>query len=190
MNRTLFLALITLFLVERAGPVMAQGMDPCPEAANALTTTPDDLSKVQADIDRFTLCLERAQLLKRLNDLATENEASLLGLSEDNPGFLLGAQTGFDNLPTFDRQAVVNPESILPEEPVEEVLPEGWVILSIFGSGTNLSAKITKADGTLAQVREGDRLPDDKMVRTITPTSVILTEGGSDEELNWHEESQ
>ena len=36
--------------------------DPCPAPEAALNQTPDDLAKVQADIDRFTLCVQRAQL--------------------------------------------------------------------------------------------------------------------------------
>ena len=46
--------------------------DPCP-APTAASATPDDLAKVQEDIDRFTLCVERAQLLERLNESVLKN---------------------------------------------------------------------------------------------------------------------
>jgi hypothetical protein len=47
--------------------------DPCPSPKSALQNTPNDLAKIQEDIDRFTLCVERAQLLERLNTLVEKN---------------------------------------------------------------------------------------------------------------------
>ena len=67
----------------------ATGMpnDPCPNLRGASANAPDDLSKVQQDIDRFTLCVQRAQLLERLNENAIrsiENTDKALGLSAPN----------------------------------------------------------------------------------------------------------
>lgn len=47
--------------------------DACPEPRTALSETPDDLARIQEDITRFTLCVQRAQLLERLNELAQAN---------------------------------------------------------------------------------------------------------------------
>ena len=167
--------------------------DPCPEANTALSQTPDDLSTVQADIDRFTLCVERAQLLRRLNDLATENEESLLGLSPQNPGFSLGGDPVLDTLPTFDREAVLNPNANaapVPDPGRVDIDQDGWVILSVFGAGQNLSAKIAKSDGTLAQVKAGDLLPDGARVKSVSSTAVVLNVEGSEQSLDWLESDQ
>jgi type IV pilus biogenesis protein PilP len=177
-----------------ARPAAAQEGDPCPEIGQALSQAPDDLSKIQMDIDRFTLCVERAQLLKRLNDLATENEEALLGLPSDNPGLQLGTEPQNPPLPTFDRSAI-NPAP--QEEPLPEVeepplpIPENkWVIVNIFGAGQTLSAKLIRADRTLAQVKPGDSLPDGARVNAITPTSVTLQTEDGEEQLDWLEEDQ
>jgi len=95
-------------------PAMQNGQlvgDPCPSPSKALASSPDDLAKVQEEIDRFTLCVQRAQLLERLNEstLKSDNvyDASL-GLapytSVENGGApaapgLPGAQKGMPPLP-------------------------------------------------------------------------------------------
>lgn len=47
--------------------------DPCPSPKGAMANTPGDMAKVQEEIDRFTLCVERAQLVERLNTLVEKN---------------------------------------------------------------------------------------------------------------------
>jgi len=99
-------------------PAMQNGQlvgDPCPSTSKALASSPDDLAKVQEEIDRFTLCVQRAQLLERLNEGTLKNESvydASLGLSPYSsteittrpsgapgaPG-LPGAQRGMPPLP-------------------------------------------------------------------------------------------
>jgi type IV pilus biogenesis protein PilP len=167
--------------------------DVCPDAPEALRASPDDLSKVQADIDRFTLCVERAQLLKRLNDLATENEDALVGASPNNPGFSLNNEpVDFD---PFDAQALLNGGN----EPVSTTIntPQGpqdmlfetddWVILNVFGTGNDLSAKLAKNDGSFMQVKTGDELPDGATVSAVSAVKVSVTEDGKTRTLRWYE---
>src|SRR5690606_5999975 len=47
----------------------------CPEPSDALGNVPSRLDELQADIDRYTLCLNRAELLLKLEDLRTQNNA-------------------------------------------------------------------------------------------------------------------
>jgi len=60
--------------VSNSGP--SSSGDPCPAPQGALQNSPDDLAKVQEEIDRFTLCVQRAQLLERLNESAMKNQES------------------------------------------------------------------------------------------------------------------
>ncbi|MBU6235863.1 MAG: hypothetical protein KGQ41_08460, partial [Alphaproteobacteria bacterium] len=53
------------------------GFDPCPAPQEAVNASPDDLAKVQEDIDRFTLCVARAQLLERLNETAKDTDVAI-----------------------------------------------------------------------------------------------------------------
>ncbi len=151
------------------GPALAQvGEDPCPLPKTALRQTPTDLAAVQADIDRYTLCLERARLIKRLNDLATENDAMLAGFSSGNPGMTLN-------------------ETLLSEPPqeAEQSEPEKvWEILEIFGPVNELEARLMR-DSAIIQVRAGELLPDGNSVDEITPTEVIISGNAGRSVLGW-----
>ena len=144
--------------------------DPCPVPEAALGQTPTDLATVQADIDRYTLCLERAQLIKRLNDLATENDATLSGFGNRNPGLSLD-------------------ERLLSESQEEENESETeagttWKILEIFGSAKKLEARLIK-DASVIQVRAGELLPDGTRVEKVTPTEVIISDREEKSVLAW-----
>lgn len=191
-NKAFLLMMASLLFASFASPARAQQADPCPEAVSALSSMPDDLSKVQADIDRFTLCVERAQLLKRLNDLALENEQNLQGINSANPGFALGGGPE-NNFPTFDRDAILGMDE--PQQPYyDEYAPDysentydGWAIVNIFGVGSDLQAKLSRSDGERAQVREGDKLEDGTKVVKITPVSIEVSEKGKTRLLSWLE---
>lgn len=164
--------------------------DPCPVPVVEMAKTPDDLAKVQADIDRYTLCVERAQLLQRLNDLAIENQEKLTGgesggLSSDNPGMMLApgefAAKRDEILGAGDLSGMMG-ES-------QPSSPEGWVILSVFGSSDGLQARLGQSNGELAQVRQGDTLYDGAVVQSITSTGVTLDVEGEKEVLKWVETS-
>lgn len=159
--------------------------DPCPKAIDALSASRGDLSDIQADIDRFTLCVERAQLLKRLNDLALENEDDLMDLNMDGPGFEMDSNP-FANIPTFDPSILQERDETEFQEPSNFNIND-WVILSIFGTGKDLNAKIARRDGSLAQVQTGDSLPDGTRISSVTATSVTLSANGELRTLTWFE---
>lgn len=186
------------------GPVRATGtastmgalpVDPCPMPSDELARAPDDLAKVQADIDRYTLCMERAQLLQRLNDVAMENQEKLnqsSGVGSSNPGMQLGG-TNAPSMEDMRAQIMGSVNSQLLEgggaqQPAPPSSDE-WMIIRVLGASGGLSAQIGKTDGTLARVREGDTLPDGSSVNSVSATSVSITQDGKRKELRWNHES-
>lgn len=166
----------------------AQIADPCPSSMTGLAgKTPDDLSIVQADIDRYTLCAKRAELLKKLNELAVENDLALknsAGLK--NPGMVLGATV---DAPPAGPDAPLIPASTGEDsESASEAVDDGrWKIVEIFGAAGKLQAKLSKADGAVARVKAGSVLPGGGKVVAITPVRVTLQEAGGESELAWRE---
>jgi hypothetical protein len=57
-------------------PVMAAD-DLCPQDSAAVKNVPGDVAGVQADIDRLNLCVERAKLLKQMDDIAKQRSEVL-----------------------------------------------------------------------------------------------------------------
>lgn len=164
--------------------------DPCPLPSDELSRAPDDLAKVQADIDRYTLCMERAQLLQRLNDVAMENQEKLnqsSGVNTGNPGMQLGGNT-----PTMEDIRAQIMGSIAGEQfgdaPAQTApAPSEWTIIRVTGASGGLAAQLGKSDGTLARVMAGDSLPDGSQVNSVSATSVSITQDGERKELRWHQ---
>ncbi len=158
--------------------------DPCPSLEEILSRkTPDDLSLVQADIDRYTLCAKRAELLKQLNEISTENEKTLGATSPQNPGMMLpGAGQAIAALPP-------EPQTPPPAlQPASMPMDDGnWKIREIFGSSGNLQAKLAKSDGNVVQVKAGAKLPDGSHVLVITPLHVTLRSAAGETDLSWQE---
>lgn len=163
--------------------------DPCPATQEGSPPPPDDLSSLQADIDRFTLCAERAEMLKRLNDATLDKDAGNgeeADTTPENPGFRLRTPTA-----AKQKQPLVPPvsEDDLKPPPGEAsgavVDPGEWVIVNIFGSGQGLQVRLRKADGSVAQAKTGTVLPDGWTVQQVSTSGVALTKGGQDKLLTW-----
>jgi type IV pilus biogenesis protein PilP len=147
--------------------------DPCPVPQVALSETPNDLAKIQADIDRYALCVERAQLLQRLNNLALENGQNMTGM---NPGFMLD-----------HGKLAISGKDLGTEEEQEKDVPDEWQVLEIYGTLGKLQAKVMKA-GIIIQVAEGEDLPGGKTVAAISPNQVTVMDGGKGPvNLDWVE---
>lgn len=185
--------LFCVFLFAKAVPAQAQSVDdPCPALEDILSgKTPDDLSLVQADIDRYTLCAKRAELLKKLNELTVENEKAVGGgAGVQNPGMTLGKGTPKAVFPPI--VPVVNIPPVAPVAPVdgEDVPAEddgSWKIVEIFGVSGKLQAKLTKSDGSVARVKAGTALSDGGSVVAITPVHVTIRNADGETELSWKE---
>ncbi|MCB9979181.1 MAG: type IV pilus biogenesis protein PilP [Rhodospirillales bacterium] len=165
--------------------------DPCP-APGSSETSAGDMALLQADIDRFSLCAERAESLKKLNEATMGKKgAEGVGPAEpnpllDNPGFRL-------RRPPEDRgnQIAIPP---VPEKDLEpprerESKPkrlQEWSIVNIFGSSGGLQVRLRKDDGSVAQARAGAVLSDGWTVKQVSTSGVVLGKAGQpDKTLTW-----
>lgn len=74
----------------------------CPDLEELRANAPSDMAGVQADIDRMKLCVERAQLLQQLDQVAQDrkkilDEANGISSSGGNPNG--GFSTGMNGIP-------------------------------------------------------------------------------------------
>jgi type IV pilus biogenesis protein PilP len=182
--------------------------NPCPEPKRALSSTPDDMAKIQEDITRFTLCVQRAQLLERLNELAQSNIETIdtaLNLTVSNqppvtdgnatPGIM--PSVPMPQLPESvtrlleDSDASDSPGTIgsgvsSMEQPPKR--PSPWRVRDIQGAGGSISARLINNDGMMFKVKQGDNLPEDGgKVQSLSNTMVIIARDGDTEILKWVE---
>ncbi|MAZ00101.1 MAG: hypothetical protein CMH32_06165 [Micavibrio sp.] len=165
------------------------GDELCPSPDTALKQTPDDLSSIQSDIERFSLCVKRAELLQSLNSLAQKNKESLLGM----PDIQAITQEAIGALPplapvdnTFtaeDFARTLGNDNDGTEVAMEDTRTP-WLINDIYGVGANLKARITSTEGEIANVHEGDMLSDGLEVFSISRTGIVLR-GDEDIRLDW-----
>ncbi len=177
--------------------------DPCPEPKQALENTPNDLKNIQEDITRFTLCLQRAQLLNRLNDLAKENLDTINTTFDDKVTGLMEAVEP----PQMPQIAMPAAPSIPSVEPLSEdggeedattstpmpmaqpapSLPNStWMIREVTGRGGELVAILVDDQDNLTQVKSGETLPDsDMVVETVSPTEVSVKSNDDIIKLDW-----
>jgi len=175
--------------------------DPCPTPKAAMANDPDDLAKVQEDIDRFSLCVQRAQLLERLNDSALKSASATdaaLGLSMGGAGMgvpmpgvtpgmppLPAAAMGDNNsAPVSEITPTVSEENDVPET-VAEAPKATWVIREIFGSSVDMQARLISPEGDEVKVKTGSRLPDGAAVTSISPSGVSIRVGKDVKTLVW-----
>lgn len=189
--------------------------DPCPSPKGAMANTPGDMAKVQEEIDRFTLCVERAQLVERLNSLVEKNletvdsvliPATTLpplpvgdGTSPGMPG-LPGAQGGtMMPAPTGNTVSPISENDIansvadriskaqaeIPGMMPEEPQEPEWQIREIYGIGNSLQARLLSTEGKIARVRQGDVLPDESRVIEVSKTRVKIKKDKEEIDLDW-----
>lgn len=170
--------------------------NPCPEPKKAMGSTPDDLAKIQEDITRFTLCVQRAQLLERLNELAESNIETIdtaLNLTAQNtldgnavPGIMPSVP-----MPQMSDSAA----QLLQDEPQSNFAPmpsqpqeSSWRIRNIEGKGGAISAQLVHGNGTLLKVKTNQALPEGSgRVISISQTSVRIEQDGQKQTLQWVE---
>jgi len=168
--------------------------DPCPNLRGASANAPDDLSKVQLDIDRFTLCVQRAQLLERLNDSAmrsVQDTDRALGLGTPGAGALAAgmpplpadalAGASVEPLPTASGAAVAT----TPAATATPAPSRNWTIREIYGSSVDMEARLLSPDGDEFKVKKGTRLPDSSVVTSVTPGGVSIDSGKGSKSLEW-----
>lgn len=200
MNARIVLA--TVLLGVAGFPAMAQQntWDLCPQPTAALNSVPANIDQLQADIDRFTLCLNRAELLLKLEDLKTQNTrdgaTSTAGgmdlpiepmpLNAQQAGQLLGADTQAAAPAAPLDTGLTSPDSVVSKK---EAPPEkDYVIREVRGLGGGLVARVQSPDGNYEQVKIGDKLADGATVTAINTTQVtVQTKDGAVKRLGWED---
>jgi len=174
--------------------------NPCPDPRRALSETPNDLKVIQEDITRFTLCLQRAQLLTRLNELAEDNIDTINSTLDKkietmaaNMAPMPMPQIELPEIPEIDIDVDLSDtiESDTPEPMMAQPMPEPmehslWTINTIKGVGGVLVANITDINGNVLNVKSGDRIEDtDIVITSVTQTSVKVREDKESAKLKW-----
>lgn len=177
-NNLLTIAMVSLI----AMPALAQDDETwslCPEPGLALQDVPAGPAEIQADIDRFTLCLDRAELLLKLEEVSARNNELMIGDSMGgmalpiNPQPLSVEQT--ENL-------LASNGSGAPTQAIE--LPD-YKVLAINGAAGQLSARLSTPDGDIQMVQLNDSLEDGSIVSAITSSQVSVRKDGKTRILNW-----
>ncbi len=172
------------------------GTDPCPEPREAMGNTPNDLKKIQEDITRFNLCLQRAQLLNRLNDLAADN-IDTINTTLDEKLMAAAGNIEMPELPPMPVSAPAMPQNSVSSETkpatatapmFDDVASMGamWSVREITGRGNALVAVLVDDMDNLIRVRRGEKIPDsDMIVQSVSPTGVSVKNNDKVSELNW-----
>ena len=180
--------------------VVFDGSDPCPEPRAALGNTPNELKAIQEDITRFTLCLQRAQLLNRLNDLASDNIDTINSTLDDKimsfmsemempemPEMPIAASAPapVPQMPDMAASSQGNMMDYMEPLPVMPPSPM-WYVREVKGRAGDLVAVLVDDSSNVVHVKSGDKIPDgDGTVRVVNPTTVILKTNDSESTLSW-----
>lgn len=160
--------------------------DLCPEPKTALEEKTGDLAKIQSDITRYTLCVQRAQLLQRLNELTIENidtlDSAVTQISENSFQKLDVAQIEEIFMKNFSGAQLQSapPQSTdasgaIPAPIISEPVKK-WLIQNITGQGQNLQAVLVSDQEDIITVKSGDVIPGtQERIRSIQASGVTLT---------------
>ena len=176
--------------------------DPCPQIMEAARSAPGDLAQVQADIERYTLCVQRAVLLQRLNELAAKNSQDITPVfSLDNIEGLPYSRAEIEQMVSNlqAREEEVNQliasrgegESNAQEPSDTQEAPTGpnYRIDELFGSGGQMEARLIDSNGTPYRVGVGDALPDGSTVVAVSAAEVAIVKDEQRKTLYWAQPS-
>jgi hypothetical protein len=163
--------------------------DICPEPKAALFNSPDDLSKIQEEITRLNLCVQRAQLLERLNSLVIKNIQTIDSAIEANfslnmPEITIPPITAFEVNGGMDTDNNA-PSFSLSSEVVRNVTT--WKIKDIKGGKNGMEAVLVDDSGNAVRLSVGDKLPDGSkgVVSSIGVTGVEVKINNKIQRLQW-----
>lgn len=185
----------------------------CPDVETSKKDRPADVAGVQADIERLNLCVERAKLLKELDDIAQQRSDTLNKVA--NPGFSGGMGLGVNVIPTLPvnslpslpqakssaqikvKEAAGNPLEAGGIAMTPASGPASWKIRKIWGQaggvgGASMRAQLSDGQGTLLNVVKGDPLPDGQVVESVSIRGVTISQStskgsGKINDLSWEE---
>lgn len=180
---------------------MAQRGDaPCPDPDELASAVPSDMSTVQGDIDRLTLCVERANLIQQLDEMVKKRE-EMLNPSAKGGGNQFDRQSDrssrlqqirrdqIDDIPKID-QTALNNDTVNGDTSKGDSKPplesQQWSVIEIQGSGGGLTARLESENGNIIMVSAGDRLPTGQVVSDISINSgVAVRDDGGLVDLPW-----
>jgi len=174
--------------------------DLCPEPKAALEEKAGDLARIQSDITRYTLCVQRAQLLQRLNELTIENidtlDSAVTQISQNSFPKLDVAQIEDIFMKNFSQEKISAiqvdqaPTTTDNTSPIPAPTPlelKTWLIQNITGQGSELQAVLVSNQNDIVTVKSGDKIPNSKArVKNIKASGVILTTNNKENiNLQW-----
>lgn len=204
--RVFLFGLLSLFFIA-AAPARAEEETLCPDIDVMKKTSPGDMAGVQADIERLNLCVERAKLLKQLDDVIKAREETLKKITNPDADLTGSLTTGVNGIPPLPIGALPplkaeTPKNLKPGEvrvtqaagnafdqgaPQATVAP-AWQIRKIWGQGAGMRAQIAdKESGTILNVIKGDSLPDGGVIETISVKGVAVSRNGKITDLSWEQ---
>lgn len=200
----LVLMAVLMAFSARAEGAAAGGDTLCPTMDEIKNKAPGSLVDIQADIDRLTLCIERARLLEQLDGIGTAREKMLSDALEKANG---GTALPLDQIPALGAAQLpgvpgIDIKNLKPgdvqidgaaADPFASVNPEAalkqaeWHIRKIWGAGGAMRAQLTDTDGVLLNVSMGDPLPDGSKIESLSVKGVTISRNGKMSELTWEE---
>ncbi len=174
-----------LLVTSVLNPALAQDNDDwtlCPEPGAALQDVPAGPAEIQADIDRFTLCLDRAELLLKLEEVSNRNDELLMGASGMGGMVLPVNPTPLTQAQTEELMASNDPNMMGALPPIKMA---DYTILGISGAGGALDARLNTPDGDIQMVRIDDHLEDGSVVSSISASQVFVRKDGKTRLLQW-----
>lgn len=171
-------------------------IDPCPKVIDAARQTPGDLSAVQSDIERYTLCVQRAVLLQRLNEMAAQNAEDVtptltLDSIEGLPYSRAEIEEMINNLQAREEEVanLINQETDSAQESMEAVAAEEagskYSISELLGTGGDMEVNLVDQDQVPYRVKVGSELPDGSTVVSISAQKVVLAKDGKQKTIGW-----
>lgn len=177
----------------------------CPDTDVMKKAAPGDISGVQADIERLNLCVERAKLLKQLDDVAVQREKALEKIKNPESSLSTGLGAGGNGIPLLpisqlpplagDKPpAALKPGQTHITNAVGNAFDQAslrapeWQVRKIWGQGPGTRAQIVdSATQTILNVVKGDPLPDGGVVETISVKGVAVSRNGKITDLSWEQ---
>ena len=178
----------------------------CPDIDVLKKAAPGDISGVQADIERLNLCVERAKLLKQLDDVVVARKKMLDKITQpDLSQNGLSANVGSGNIPPLPISSLPPLQGDRPPTALKpgttritnavgnafdnaaSRVPE-WQVRKIWGQGPGTHAQIIdSATQTILNVVKGDPLPDGAVIETISVKGVAISRNGKISDLSWEQ---
>lgn len=177
----------------------------CPEIDVNNAVTPTGIAGVQADIERLNLCVERAKLLRQLDEVVVKRHEMID--KARNPSALSGGMGGMGMIPSLPVGSLPNvsginsgsiPQNLQPGEvritgpgqaPLQAISPfvagQEWKIRKIWGQGIGMNAQLVYSGGVLLNVLKGQPLPNGMVIESISGRGVTVSQGGKITDLSW-----